>query len=51
MPYCVLVTVMDQVTVMVYDARGAAATSTAVTSTAVISTLTDDLASLRRELV
>lgn len=38
-------TLMDQLTVVVYDASAAAITSPAVTST-----LADDLASLRREL-
>ena len=45
-PDCGPATLMDQLTVMVYDASGAAVTSTAGTST-----LADDLASLRRELV
>jgi len=45
-PDCGPATLMDQLTVMVYDAS-----ATAVTSTPVASTLADDLASLRRELV
>ena len=45
-PDCGPATLMDQLTVMVYDASGAAVTSTAGTSA-----LADDLASLRRELV
>ena len=49
-PDCGPATLMDQLTVMVYDASAAAVTPTAVTSTAVLSTLADDLASLRREL-
>ena len=44
-PDCGPVALMDQLTVMVYDAS-----ATAVTSTPVASTLADDLASLRREL-
>jgi len=52
-PDCGPATLMDQLTVMVYDASATAATSTAVTATATAmkSTLADDLASLRRELV
>ena len=46
-PDCGPATLMDQLTVMVYDAS---ATSTAVTSTWVASTLAADLANLRREL-
>ena len=54
-PDCGPATLMDQLTVMVYDASAAAVTPTAVTptavtSTAVTSTLADDLASLRRDL-
>ena len=45
-PDCGPATLMDQLTVMVYDAS-----ATAVTSTAPASTLVDDLASLRRDLV
>ena len=45
-PDCGPATLMDQLTVMVYDASAAS-----VTSTALIPTLADDLASLRRELV
>ncbi len=45
-PDCGPATLMDQLTVMVYDASAAA-----VTSTALISTLADDLTRLRRELV
>ena len=44
-PDCGPATLMDQLTVMVYDASAAAVTSTAGTPT-----LADDLASLRREL-
>jgi len=50
-PDCGPATLMDQLTVMVYDAGAATLMSTAVTSTARISTLANDLASLRRELV
>ena len=50
-PDCGPATLMDQLTVMVYDASEAEVTSTAVTSTAGTSTLADDLARLRRELV
>ena len=45
-PDCGPATLMDQLTVMVYDASTAAVMSAAGTST-----LADDLASLRRELV
>jgi len=45
-PDCGPATLMDQLTVMVYDASTAAGTATAGTST-----LAHDLASLRRELV
>jgi hypothetical protein len=44
-PDCGPATLMDQLTVMVYDASAAALTSSALTST-----LAQDLASLRREL-
>ncbi|MHB1475252.1 MAG: hypothetical protein ACYCV4_16840 [Dermatophilaceae bacterium] len=49
-PDCGPATLMDQLTVMVYDASATAVASTAVASTAVASTLADDLASLRRDL-
>ena len=45
-PDCSPATLMDQLTVMVYDASAATVTSTGLTST-----LANDLASLRRELV
>jgi hypothetical protein len=44
-PGCGPATLMDQLTVMVYDAS-----ATALTSSALASTLAQDLASLRREL-
>jgi len=50
-------TLMDQLTVMVYDASAATGTATTANaapvtaSTSVTSTLAEDLASLRRELV
>jgi len=49
-PDCGPATLMDQLTVMVYDASAVAVTS-AVPASALTSTLADDLASLRRELV
>ena len=44
-------TLMDQLTVMVYDASAVALTSAVPASAALTSTLAADLASLRRELV
>jgi len=44
-------TLMDQLTVMVYDASAVAASSAVPASAALTSTLAADLASLRRELV
>lgn len=49
-PDCGPATLMDQLTVMVYDASAVAVTS-AVPASALTSTLADDLASLRRDLV
>ena len=43
-------TLMDQLTVMVYDASAVAVTSEVPAPAALTSTLADDLASLRREL-
>jgi len=48
-PDCGPATLMDQLTVMVYDASAVAVTS-AVPASALTSTLADDLASLRRDL-
>ena len=50
-PDCGPATLMDQLTVMVYDASAVAVTSEVPVSAALTSTLADDLASLRRELV
>ena len=50
-PDCGPATLMDQLTVMVYDASAVAVTSAVPVSAALTSTLADDLASLRRELV
>jgi len=53
-PDCGPATLMDQLSVMVYDASAAAASGAATTSkppsTAVTTSLAQDLASLRREL-
>ena len=49
-PDCGPATLMDQLTVMVYDASAVAVTSEVPAPAALTSTLADDLASLRREL-
>ncbi len=49
-PDCGPATLMDQLTVMIYDASAFAVTSTSGTSASGTLTLAQDLASLRREL-
>ena len=49
-PDCGPATLMDQLTVMVYDASAVAVTSEVPAPAALTSTLADDLASLRRDL-
>ena len=49
-PDCGPATLMDQLTVVVYDSSAVAVTSAVPASAALTSTLADDLASLRREL-
>ena len=49
-PDCGPATLMDQLTVMVYDASAVAVTSEVPVSAALTSTFADDLASLRRDL-